>query len=659
MKIFWRILRICLYALLILLVVAIGALVVLTGTEGGRQNLAGLISKMASNEDRKVTIAGIEGIWSGALRVDHVVLEDRAGPWMVARKVALDWSPAALLSRNFNADRFAAERIELARLPQPSQQPSQGGSTSLPVSIDVKRIDLPEIALGQELAGSGIAELAAKGSLRADPSPLAVESVLNVSRHDGKQGNVDAKIHFAPADNKLDLDLKASEPAGGIIANLLKLPDAPPVNIVVSGSGPLANWSGVGTFMVDGRIVSQLTGRHQLTDKGHRFEAKGDGRFEGFLPEKIKALFAGKTSFDLAGTATASGGIDIQQAVIESASVHGAATGNVDPKGASDLSVELSAKDKPVTVDVGNSAVPILVAVEKATVRAFGDGKAPMVDIGTSLTSVAVGGTQLNNITGEIHSDGFDVETLSGPVAIKLAAAGLKTDVATLAPLVTGRLAADLSGTISRETVTIDKGTVRSDALNAGLTANVALVDLSMTLKMNADAVSKALPPQISSLLGERVKFSATATRDPQGAFAANSLEISSGSLSASGTGSMQGSDIQASVKGTLGDVSPLSSLAGTPLAGGVNFALTTTGPRWAPDFSVSADSASLTAAGRTVKDIKLSAKGKADIANPTAEISLTGSAEGQALDIAASLVTADGKRSIRGLSLSLGSNKV
>ncbi|RWX57853.1 hypothetical protein, partial [Mesorhizobium sp. M2A.F.Ca.ET.039.01.1.1] len=174
-------------------------------------------------------------------------------------------------------------------------------------------------------------------------------------------------------------------------------------------------------------------------------------------------------------------------------------------------------KDKPVTIDVGNSAVPILVAVEKATVRAFGDGKAPMVDIGTSLTSVAVGGTQLNNITGAIHSDGFDIENRSGPVSIKLAAAGLKTDVATLAPLVTGKLAADLSGTISRESVAIDKGTLRSDALNAGLTANVALADLSMTLKMNADADSKALPPQISSLLGERVKFSASATRDPQG----------------------------------------------------------------------------------------------------------------------------------------------
>ncbi|AZO12145.1 MULTISPECIES: translocation/assembly module TamB domain-containing protein [unclassified Mesorhizobium] len=659
MKIFWRILRLFLYTLLLLAVVAVGALAVLTGTEGGRQNLAGIISSMASSEDRKVTINGIEGIWSGQLRLDHVVVEDRAGPWLVARKVALDWSPSALLSRNFDAERIAAERIELARLPQASQTPSQAGSTSLPVSVDVKQIDLPEIALGQELAGSGIAELAAKGSLKADPSPLAVDTVLNVTRHDGKQGNVDAKIHFAPADNKLDVDLKASEPAGGIIANLLKLPDAPPVDIVVSGTGPLANWSGIGTFVVDRQIVTQLTGRHQSSDKGHYFEAKGDGEFERFLPEKFKSLFAGKTNFDVAAIATPTGGVDIERAIIESDSVHGTAAGNVDPKGASDLSVEISAKDKPFTIDVGTSAQPILVAVEKATARAFGDGKAPMVDLGASLVSVAVGGTQLNNVTGTIHSDGFDIENRSGPVGVKLAAAGLTTDVATLTPLVTGKLAADLSGSISSETVTIDEGTLRSDALNASLTAGVSLADLSMTLKMNADAVSKALPPQISSLLGERVRFSATATRDPQGAFAANALELTSGSLSASGTASAQGSDIQANVKGTLGDVSTLSSLAGTPLAGGINFALTASGPRWAPDFSVSADSASLTAAGRTVKDIKLSAKGKADIANPSADVALTGSVEEQSLDIRASLVTAAGKRSIKGLSLSLGDNKV
>ncbi|TIQ09228.1 MAG: translocation/assembly module TamB, partial [Mesorhizobium sp.] len=165
--------------------------------------------------------------------------------------------------------------------------------------------------------------------------------------------------------------------------------------------------------------------------------------------------------------------------------------------------------------------------------------------------------------------------------------------------------------------------------------------------------------PQIRSVLGKRVTFSATATRDPQGSFAANALQLTSGSLSASGTASATGTDIQADIRGTLGDVSVLSPMVGVPVGGAVDFALTASGARTAPDFSVSADSDSLTASGRTVKTIKLAATGKADIANPAADVSLTGSVDDQPLDLRASLVTRDGMRSLNGLSLSLADNKV
>ncbi|RUU99593.1 translocation/assembly module TamB [Mesorhizobium sp. M6A.T.Cr.TU.017.01.1.1] len=659
MTMFKRILRIVLYTLLVLVAAVVGALVVLTKTERGRDNLAGLISTMASTDDRKVTVSGIDGIWSGALTVDHVVLEDRQGAWLVARKVAVDWSPLALLSKSFSAGRIAADRIELARLPVAGTQPSQGGATTLPVSLDIKQIDLPEIALGQALAGSGIAELAAKGAFKADAAPLALETNLNITRHDGKQGKVDANIHFAPADNKLDLDLKASEPAGGIIANLLNLPDTPPVDIVVTGTGPVANWSGIGTFVVDGQIVTQLTGRHQLTDKGNYVEAKGDGDFQRFIPDNLKPLFTGKTSFDLAGTAIVTGGVEVERANIDSDAVHGTAAGIIDPNGASDLSVELAAKGPPIVLSLGTAAQPVTVAITGATARAFGGGKAPIVDIGASLVSVVAGGTRVDDLTAEIHSDGFDIQDRSGPVTIKLAAGGLNTDVATLAPLVTGRVTADLAGSVSKAEIVVDQGTLRSDALNASVTSRVTLADLAMTLKMNADAVSTALPPQIRSVLGERVTFSATATRDPQGSFAANALQFTSGTLSASGTASATGTDIQADIKGTLGDVSVLSPMVGIPVGGAVDFALTASGARTAPDFSVSADSDSLTASGHTVKAIKLAATGKADIANPVADVSLTGSVDDQPLDLRASLVTRDGKRSINGLSVSLADNKI
>ena len=86
---------------------------------------------------------------------------------------------------------------------------------------------------------------------------------------------------------------------------------------------------------------------------------------------------------------------------------------------------------------------------------------------------------------------------------------------------------------------------------------------------------------------------------------------------------------------------------------------MSASGARTAPDFTVSADSDSLTASGRTVKTIKLTASGKADIANPSANVSLTGSVNDQPLDIKAALVTSDGKRSINGFLVSLGDNKV
>ena len=660
MKIARRILRYFFYAAVVVLAAAIGALAVLTTTERGRDNLAGLISSMASSDDRKITIGKIDGIWSGALTVGSVTIEDRQGPWLVLRDVAVDWSPTALLSKTFRAERVAVQRIEMARTPAPSTQPAEkSGGGGLPVSVDIRAIDLPDIALGEELAGAGIAELAAKGSLKADASPLAVASDLTVERRDGRQGSVVGSVHFAPADNRLDLDLKASEPAGGIIANLLKLPDAPPVDIAVKGSGPLADWSGTGTFSVAGRVVTQLSARYQSTDAGNRIEAKGGGEFERFLPDMLKPLLAGQSAFDIAATATGTGGVEIEHADIDSDAIHASAKGAFDPQAAADISLKIAAKDAPVVLSLPTGGAPVTVAVKNLEARAFGDGKEPMVDVDGALLSIVTGGTEVRDLGVQIHSDGFDIASRSGPVTIALAADTLKSDVATLAPLVAGRVTANLAGTIGRDEIVLTEGTLRSDALNASLTAKVTLADLAMTLSMKADAVSTALPPQIASLLGPRVQFSATATRDPQGAFAANSISLTSGTLTASGTASATGSDLQADLTGSLGDVSTLSPLVGTPLAGGIDFALSAKGARTAPDFTVSANSDSLTASGRTVKDIRLTASGKADIANPAAEVSLTGAVDDQPLKLKAALTTADGKRSIKGLSLSLGDSSV
>ena len=55
-----------------------------------------------------------------------------------------------------------------------SKPKEEQGAFSLPVAIDISRIELPDIALGPALAG-GVASVAATGSARAEASPLLVD----------------------------------------------------------------------------------------------------------------------------------------------------------------------------------------------------------------------------------------------------------------------------------------------------------------------------------------------------------------------------------------------------------------------------------------------------------------------------------------------------
>ena len=232
MRIVRRLLRLLTYLVLIVLAFAVGAVAVFTLTARGRDNLAALISDMASAPDRKVKISGINGIWSGNFTMDQLVLEDADGPWLAARGVKVDWSPLSLLSGAFKADLVEAERIEVARLPKPGEpKPASKGSGSLPIDIAVQGINLPDIALGEAVTGGQVASVAAKGDAAIKASPLAIKSDLTVERTDGVAGQVLASLQFAPDQNKLDIDLKASEPSGGILANLLQLPGKPAVDI--------------------------------------------------------------------------------------------------------------------------------------------------------------------------------------------------------------------------------------------------------------------------------------------------------------------------------------------------------------------------------------------------------------------------------------------
>lgn len=655
MRYFKAIARIIRYVIYATLAFVIGAVAVLTLTERGRENLAGMISDLASSPGQVVKISGINGIWSGNLTLQSVVLEDADGPWLVARDVALDWSPLRLITKTFQADRIYAGRIEMARTPKPTSEPKEeAGSFSLPFSIDVKQIDLPDIALGPELAG-GVASVAAKGSAQAETSPLKVVSQLNIARSDGRAGNIDATIDFAPADNRLNIEVRASEPQGGILANLLRLPGEPPVEINISGSGPAANWSGSGTFAVDGTVITRVEGRHQFTNEGSAIEVKGDGDFERFMPEDLRPLLAGNSNFDFAGVVTSAGGLSIERATIESNAVKGTASGTLDPEGASDFAVQVEAAGEGVPLSFGTEDAPIDIVVQIASIRALGDGHEPNLDIAATLSKVATNDAELDDLAIALHSDAFNIQARTGPVTGTAAAAALIIDNPTIAPLVAGKISAGLAGTLTTESLTVTDGNLASDAIAGKFTGDVSLVDGSVTLKLNADVAASALPAAVRPALAERVRLDADISRDHEGMVSADPFSISSGELSASGRVQTANQEIDANITGRLGNVGLLAQGA----SGAVDLAVTAQGALATPDVSLTMTSDRIEAAGREIAGLKLVATGRADMANPAADVSLTGTVGGAALDGRANLSTAGGRREIKGLTLSLGQNRI
>ena len=643
----FRILRLL---VVLVLALALGAVLVFTLTGKGRENLAGLLSDLASSEKGKVRIGGLDGIWSGHLTLGYLVLEDTDGPWLAARDVAIDWSPLALISKTFRADRVSAARVEVARLPK-----SEGGKGGgLPLDIAVGSLDLPDVALGEAIAG-GIARLSATGALAAKAEPLDVDLDLSLKRTDGREGAVEARIRVAPAENALDLSVEGSEPAGGIVANLLRLPGAPAIAFSATGKGTADDWKGEGNFSVDGEVVTTLQGSYREADGARNIAVEGKGSFERFVPEMLRPLLSGDTAFGVAAALGAAGGVTVKRATLESAAATVEAKGSIDPTRGSDFSLDLAARGEPVRLSTGAGADAVTLSVERATARAFGDGRAPMVDVTAAFSEITAAGNTATGVEAAIHSDGFAVAAQTGPVEVSLTARAVTSAEAALQPVLAGPLVATAAGTVSEDAISIGKASLSGNALRADLSGEVSRGDGSLRLAVEADVAASALSGAAQRVAGDRIALTATVARDADGAIAVSPLSLNSGPLAAEGSVELAGETLAASLKGALADIGRLA----TGATGAITFAVEAKGTALAPDVTLSVAADRIEAANRAITGLELTASGAVDPVSPAARVTLKGEVAGHALAGSAELKTTGGRRVVDGLALSLGRNRI
>ena len=148
------------------MIIAIVALAILGYTAIGNQFLADQIASRVSTPDMQLRIEGARGLLQGDFRIDRITVADTEGPFAEANDVAIDWSPFNLLTAEFDAERIAVAHIDVARAPVRTMEsaPSEG-AFSLPVEIDIRKLDLPRLSLGTDILGRS-AEIALTGSAR-------------------------------------------------------------------------------------------------------------------------------------------------------------------------------------------------------------------------------------------------------------------------------------------------------------------------------------------------------------------------------------------------------------------------------------------------------------------------------------------------------------
>lgn len=650
-----RYLGIGLLALAGLIVVGAGAL---TLTPPGLAKIADIASSMASGPGRTVKISGLSGIWSGALHVDTVDVADARGAWLTLKGLNIDWSPLALLGGQFSASKIEADTVDLARRPEAAESTAgnAGGSGGpvLPLAVDVKALDLPQIHLGADFTGTPVT-LAATGALSAGGSPVRIRGQAHIRRADGKAGDFDTNLSFVPQQDRIEVKLTASEPGDGIIANLLQLPGRPPVDLQVSGSGPLSDWSGKGTLKLAGQLATRVAVTRKTNADGTRYTATGDGEFANLLPKSIRPIAAGTTAFDAAATLSDDGAVSVEHAHFASDALTADASGSIDPKGNSNLKVSASAKSAPVTLSLPGGDTPATVGLESLDATIKGSGGTAEVNAEARLSALSGQGFGLEDVAAHVSAPQFDLAELSGKYDVTVTAGSATSDNTTLAPLLSGALKLAATGELTNQNLDVTKGTLTTGTVDAELAGRYARDTGTVELDTRTRVQTAALPAATRRFLADRAQLRAKINRTATGDVTVSGIDLTSGQLSAKGTVSLKGKTLSADLSGGIGDVAQISGDA----TGAIDFNATLKGPVAAPDFSLKLAGKSVKAAGRTITGLDLSAEGTADPAAPTAKVALSGKVGGDALSGSADLSTNGTQRTLSDLSLTLAGNKV
>ncbi|MCX2721042.1 translocation/assembly module TamB domain-containing protein [Roseibium salinum] len=449
--------------------------------EEERSRFLSFVENRLSTPNRSIRIRNIQGVLSSEATIGEITIADHEGVWLRIQGVTIDWNRSALILRQrLDVERLAAETIEMLRMPLPDPglpAPEAGTFTvpELPISIDLGQLEVERLSFEDNVFGLA-ATVSLEGSLRLEDGTL--DAALEVVRLDGPGGQLTLEANYANETQALDINLAVSEPANGMIVNLLDIPGNPPLSLTAAGSGPIDNFDldislqAAGEPAADGQV--QLRGR----DDGLAFTADLSGSIEQLIQEPYRAFFGAQTSLSASGVALNSGAFLLDNLTLASAALQLQAAAETGVDGF------LQSLDLDATIgEAGESKVILPVPGGDVSVRStrlgvvFGKAAGGMWTATLDVVDLATGTFSAQNLSLEA---GGEAQNLSQPQQRRItfradgAMTGISAERPELADALGDRIAIALEGGWQAGApVMLDSATLSAEAFSLLLAGRI------------------------------------------------------------------------------------------------------------------------------------------------------------------------------------------
>jgi len=255
--------RACALAGLTLALCATGPAQAQDESDGGTRLERFLEEQLSDGDAFDVNLTGFRGALSANASLERLTISDEEGVWLILEDAELVWTRSALLRGRLDVDRLSAQRLQVLRPPRapetglhlPEAEATPFSLPQLPVWVEVDALSIAEVDLDQSVFGHA-AQLSLEGS--ANLADGAGAARLEVIRLDGPAGVIDLDLDFDNASRELAVSLLVEEDGGGLIAEMLDIPDRPSVRLAVEGAGPFPGFAADIALTTDG--VPRLQG---------------------------------------------------------------------------------------------------------------------------------------------------------------------------------------------------------------------------------------------------------------------------------------------------------------------------------------------------------------------------------------------------------------